>query len=382
MLELPLVDEARRQLDICNACRYCEGICAVFPALERRNIFDPGDMVYLASLCHDCRACFEACPYAPPHELAVDIPKLMSEVRERTYANYAWPAAISARVDRSLLAGAGLIGAALLLVVAVTVIANGTDGLFAARTGAGSFYAVVPWLAMLLPFMGLSLFAIGVLLLAGIRFWRDTGHSLPVAFRDLRSLGSLAKATGDVAGMRNLAGGGAGCTYPDERPNHWRRIYHSLVLYGFVFAFVSTVLAALYQDVLGILPPYDLLSAPVMFGTIGGIGMVVGCVGLLAQKSSAAPKRIARPMRTMDLVFILSLILVNVSGIALLALRETGAMPLLLATHLGLTAGLFLALPYGKFAHAVYRYLALIRNRLELEQEAQATRTTSRRSAD
>jgi citrate/tricarballylate utilization protein len=119
-----------------------------------------------------------------------------------------------------------------------------------------------------------------------------------------------------------------------------------------------------------------------MFGTIGGIGMVVGCVGLLAQKSSAAPKRIARPMRTMDLVFILSLILVNVSGIALLALRETGAMPLLLATHLGLTAGLFLALPYGKFAHAVYRYLALIRNRLELEQEAQATRTTSRRSAD
>jgi len=266
----------------------------------------------------------------------------------------------------------GLIAGAVLLVVAITIVANmsnGIDGLFAARTGPGSFYAVVPWLAMLLPFMGLSLFAIGVLLLAGIRFWRDTGHSLPLAIRNPRVLASLAKATADVAGMRNLGGGGPGCAYPDERPTHWRRVYHSLVLYGFMAAFVSTVLAAFYQDVLGILPPYDLLSAPVMFGTVGGIAMVIGCIGLLGQKSSAAPKRITQRMRTMDLVFILSLILVNVSGIALLALRETGAMPLLLAIHLGLIAGLFLALPYGKFAHAVYRSLALIRNRLELEQE-------------
>jgi citrate/tricarballylate utilization protein len=23
--------EARRQMEICNACRYCEGYCAVFP---------------------------------------------------------------------------------------------------------------------------------------------------------------------------------------------------------------------------------------------------------------------------------------------------------------------------------------------------------------
>ena len=29
--------EADRQLTICNACRYCEGYCAVFPALERQR---------------------------------------------------------------------------------------------------------------------------------------------------------------------------------------------------------------------------------------------------------------------------------------------------------------------------------------------------------
>jgi citrate/tricarballylate utilization protein len=47
-------------------------------------------------------------------------------------------------------------------------------------------------------------------------------------------------------------------------------------------------------------------------------------------------------------------------------------MPALLAVHLGYCAAFALTLPYGKFAHAVYRYLALIRNRLELARERRA----------
>ena len=63
-----LFTEAERQLTICNACRYCEGYCAVFPALERRRELTEGDIAHLADLCHDCRACYTACMYAPPHE--------------------------------------------------------------------------------------------------------------------------------------------------------------------------------------------------------------------------------------------------------------------------------------------------------------------------
>ncbi len=29
--------EARRDFEICNACRYCEGYCAVFPAMGLRQ---------------------------------------------------------------------------------------------------------------------------------------------------------------------------------------------------------------------------------------------------------------------------------------------------------------------------------------------------------
>ena len=97
--------------------------------------------------------------------------------------------------------------------------------------------------------------------------------------------------------------------------------------------------------------------------------MIVGITGLMVDKRKSDPRRIAKPMRTMDLAFIIALLLVNVTGILLLALRETVAMPTLLAVHLGYTAALFVTLPYGKFAHAIYRYLALLRNRLELAHE-------------
>ena len=30
-----------RVMQICNACRYCEGFCAVFPAMERRRTSVP-----------------------------------------------------------------------------------------------------------------------------------------------------------------------------------------------------------------------------------------------------------------------------------------------------------------------------------------------------
>jgi citrate/tricarballylate utilization protein len=363
VLELPVLQDAQRQLEICNACRYCEGICAVFPALERRSAFDSGDVAYLANLCHDCRACFDVCPYAPPHEFAVDIPRLMSGVREQSYAHYAWPGALAKRVDRSLRGALAFSSAVVLAIVAITFAANGVDRMFTASSATGSFYEVVPWLAMLIPFMAISVLVVMIMFVAGARFWRDTGRGSGLRFRD------LVQATIDAALLRNLDGGGPGCTYPDERPNHRRRLWHALVFYGFIAAFISTSLAALYQDVFGILPPYDYLSLPVIFGSAGGIAMIIGAVGFLADKRRSSRPRIASSMRSMDVALLVALLLVNVTGIALLVLRETAAMPTLLAIHLGYTAALFVTLPYGKFAHAIYRYLALLRNRLELSRE-------------
>src|SRR3984893_3202126 len=83
--------EGARILTICNACRYCEGYCAVFPALERQVDLTVGDITHLADLCHDCRDCYTACMYAPPHEFALNLPAALSAVRHHTYDEYPAP---------------------------------------------------------------------------------------------------------------------------------------------------------------------------------------------------------------------------------------------------------------------------------------------------
>jgi len=116
-----LFAEAERQLNICNSCRYCEGYCAVFPALERRTVLETGDITQLANLCHDCRACFHACMYAPPHEFAVNPPEILTRVRRAGYQSYVTTRFLPARLRsrNPLVTAAVLVTAALLLLVAV-----------------------------------------------------------------------------------------------------------------------------------------------------------------------------------------------------------------------------------------------------------------------
>jgi citrate/tricarballylate utilization protein len=59
------------------------------------------------------------------------------------------------------------------------------------------------------------------------------------------------------------------------------------------------------------------------------------------------------------------LLLAAVTGLLLVALRDTGAMAVLLAVHLGVILGLFLMLPYSKFVHGIYRSVALLKAAVE-----------------
>ena len=362
---LELIAEANRQLTICNACRYCEGYCAVFPAVERRSIINQGDLAFLADLCHDCQACYQACMYAPPHEFAVDIPKLLGEARAASYRRYAWPGALAGLLAHPWwsAAGASLL-VALLALVAVAVHA-GLGGMVEAQTGPGAFYRLIAYGVMLTAALSISAAALVLLVGGFLRLWRDVGGRGP----ELLDPKLWAAALWDAAALRYLSGGGGGCYHPDPaRPSSMRRVLHQVLVAGIALSFAATVAAAVEQNVLGRLPPYPLASAPVLLGVAGGLGLVMGGAGLLMleQRQRTMGRDSGSPVtQAMDIAFLALVEVVAVTGLLLLVLRSTELMGPLLVLHLGAVGGLFATAPYGKFVHAVHRLAALLRYEAE-----------------
>ena len=357
-----LVAEGARMAAICNACRYCEGYCAVFPALERRLDFTESDLAYLANLCHNCGSCYSACQYAPPHEFALDFPRMLADVRGASYRKYAWPDALARLFARNGFVLSLATAAMLAISLAATGYAAGGAAFFAGHPDSeGAFYALVPHAAMAWPF-GVA-FALVVLPLGvgAARFWRDTGERP----RDFASTAPIREALADTLTLRYLDGGGEGCTYPGEEPSTLRRVFHHFTFYGFLLCFASTCVATVYHYVLRLPAPYALVSLPVALGASGGFGLIVGPLGLLWLKARRDPALASPPQTGMDVAFAVLLLLTSFTGLLLLALRNTAAMGTLLAMHLGTVMALFLTLPYGKFVHAVYRYAALVRHHLE-----------------
>jgi citrate/tricarballylate utilization protein len=234
---------------------------------------------------------------------------------------------------------------------------NDQQVLFGVHTGPGAFYKLMPHNAMAALFGAVFLYAI-VALAMGVRaFWRDIGEPIGM----LAEPRSLWQAMKDAGQLRYLDGGGVGCVNEDERPNDRRKIYHHFTFYGFVLCFASTCIATLYHYLLAREAPYPWWDLPVLLGTLGGIGLLIGPAGLLAEKWKRDPDLVDQQRIGMDVAFIAMLFMTSLTGIALLLLRDTAAMGPLLALHLGVVFALFLTMPYGKFVHGIYRYVALVR---------------------
>jgi citrate/tricarballylate utilization protein len=132
-------------------------------------------------------------------------------------------------------------------------------------------------------------------------------------------------------------------------------------MYGFLLCFASTSVAALYHVVFGWRAPYGYASLPVVLGTLGGAGLLIGPAGLFAVRRRRDPALADPAQDGLDTAFILMLFMTSATGLLLLALRGQPSMTLLLVVHLGFVLGLFLTLPYGKFVHGLYRTVALLR---------------------
>ena len=345
-MQTDLLQEARRQAEICNACRYCEGYCSVFPALHAKRAFTDGDLTQLANLCHNCRGCYYACQYTAPHEFDLNLPQALANVRQDSWEDLAFPRAAGKAFQKSgvLMAVATVVGFALLFWAARTLGSQGGEG----------FYAVLSHNVMVAIFLPAFLFPLVSIAVSLRRYWHRVGAG-PV------KPAHVVKALKQAADMKNLTGGhGDGCNFEDaDRFTHARRLAHHAVMYGFLLCFASTSMATVMHYALNLPAPYGLLSLPKLLGVPGGLLLVAGCAALIRLKLRSDRALGAQGAFGAEIAFVGLLGFVGLSGLALYALGQTAAMPALLAVHLGAVLAFFLLMPFTKMVHGFYRLAAL-----------------------
>jgi len=353
-----LISETRRQLDVCNACRYCESLCSVFPAINRERSFSDATITQLANLCHNCRGCHYACQYTAPHEFAINIPKVLAEVRQNSWQENAVPGFMARAFHRSgvMIAVAVVFGFALLLWM-ITGLPQSLN------SGAGEgFYGLLPHNAMIAIFIPAFLLPLLAIAVSVRRYWRSVGGT---ALR----LRHIQAALASVAKMRNLAGGsGEGCNFEDEdRFSNARRWYHQATMVGFLLCFAATSAGTLMHYLFAMQAPYSLFSLPKMLGVSGGILLSIGTLGLGYLKLQADPDLADRRVWGGEMGFIILLFLLSTSGLALYLLAGSAWLAELLAIHLGSVLAFFLLMPFSKMLHGFYRLAALLREQ-QLQQ--------------
>lgn len=353
MLDLATIDdstaEARRQIEICNACRYCEGYCSAFPAITRLREFDEGDITQIANLCHNCRGCYYACQYTAPHEFDINLPHILAQVRSESWQKYIWPSPLARVFQKHSWAtiGATVAGFAMLFLAARTMKPESGEG----------FYAVLSHNLMVAIFMPAFILPLMAIAFGLARYWRAVGGQKV-------SLGHVKGAFSQAANMKNLAGGhGDGCNFEaEERFTQSRRYAHQIIMYGFLLCFASTSSATIMHYVLDMPAPYPLFSLPKLLGIPGGIMLTIGCAWMLKLKSRA-DRNLSNPQNhAADNAFVALLGFVGFSGIVLYGLGNTALMPAILALHLGAVLSFFLLTPFTKMAHGFFRLAALVRD--------------------
>lgn len=347
-----IYEKAMKSCIICNSCRYCEGLCVVFPAMEKRREFSLNDVDYLANLCHQCSECFYDCQYAPPHEFNVSIPVQFAKVRKESYKKYAFPNFLAFAFDKNALLSSFILILALFIGFLMA-------SSYVSKEANGDFFAIVPYEYMIYLFSTVSVFILLALGLSVFGFCKAIGCK-KISFK------ALFQSFKDVLTMKYLGGHNSeGCTYPNDDRSNIRRYFHHFTAYGFFFCFIATTLGAFYHHFLGVIAPYDFTQLPKIFGTIGGVFLCVGTFGLFILKLCADKNIVDKDSLAMDYAFLAMLFIASLSGLVLMVLRQTAWLNLALYFHLSAVLAFFIMIPYSKFVHIFYRFIALLKYNAE-----------------
>lgn len=339
----------------CFQCATCSVVCKLSPeekpfprkemiwaqwGLKDRLMGDPD-----VWLCYNCNDCSVHCPRgAKPGEV-------LAAVRNYSFMHYAYPQFMGKLLSQAKYLP--LVFGIPILLLLLLVMGKGFP------EGKILFRNFVPYIFIDAAAALLTLVII-IALVMGIRsFWQNmsktvTGQSVSV---------SLVEALKNVV-MQILRHD----RFNECDENKTRYVAHLLIFYGFVAALVATAVSAagIWGTELHILPgeawlpPWSPLSVVKILGNAGGLAILVGCIMALNNRSHT--KESARSSTFADSVFLWIVIATVATGFLTQFARWADLASvayLVYAAHLVFIFYLLAYLPYSKFAHMVYRTVAL-----------------------
>ncbi|HKJ03895.1 MAG TPA: quinone-interacting membrane-bound oxidoreductase complex subunit QmoC [Longimicrobiales bacterium] len=353
----------------CMQCATCSVACELsdgrpFPRKEmiwaqwglKDHLFADPDVW----LCHQCNDCSKRCPRgARPGDV-------LAAVRRRTIEHYAFPRALARWVNRPAFLPLLLLAPALLLGLALLA-RDPVQNAFGFHEHPGFYADFFPhWL--LIAFFGFFTTLALVVAAAGvIRFWRA-----------MKAEDAAAGGGAVAAGILASLGGALGSILTHDRFGRCeaqasRRVVHLALFYGFLALYVVTLWAVVdiyVMPALGVASryPFDLAHPMKVLANVGGVVMIFGAAKAMTDRRRPGA---GTPAGTaFDWVFVWLVMGVGVTGFAAEVFRFTvGPEPgaALTATayavyfaHLVLVFQLLVYLPYSKFAHVLYRTVAMV----------------------
>jgi quinone-modifying oxidoreductase subunit QmoC len=351
-----------RDVKRCFQCATCSVVCELAPAerpfprkemlwaqwgLKDRLLADPD-----VFLCYGCGDCSARCPRdARPGDV-------LAAVRAAVYRHYAFPSFLGAALaaPRALLA---LLAVPALVLVGLLALQHGAVAqVTALLTRSGVRYGDFLKHGLLeMLFIGGNVLVFGVAFVGFARFWAALRRSSPGAGR-VGFARAVIGAAGEIIAHRRFVECG------ENRP---RRLAHALVLGGFIGAMATAGLALLYMLVWEARHPglrfvgLDLGNPIKWLGVASGLAMLVGS-GLTIGRRLRSAEAVGAGGYA-DRLFVYVIAAVAVTGLLTWLLRLANAPAVAYPTyfvHLVLVFFLLWTMPFSKFAHMIYRGLALV----------------------
>jgi quinone-modifying oxidoreductase subunit QmoC len=297
-------------------------------------------------LCHQCNDCTVRCPRdAKPGDV-------MQVVRALTVAHLATPRFMGRLVGNAKTTWPLLIGLPILFWIAVLY---GVHGMTIPKAPLLYSNFVPYWLIYAVFFSVTGLVSL-VTMVSALRFWKLLGSS---GSRSGSFVSNLIPVLIEIVTHKRFNKCEA------ARP---RKTGHFALFWGFVGAAVTSGLLVVDLYILKSPMPLALTHPFKILGNLSAVLLVIGVVMLIANRTSDNPQ--VGASTAYDNFFMSVVALVVLSGciveIARLALEPTIACYTYI-WHLAIVMTLFATFPYSKFAHFLYRTLAMVHDRMTTE---------------